>query len=272
MNTSYKVVFNKARGALMVVNEITSSVQAKGTKTVIAATVACLVSGTAIGVEYKATNNQTVNVGSDDTSYIVTELPDRNLGVYATQGGKLNILGKNIQISATGIGSDKYGKSAVYAVTRGSVALGNSKTESVDINAERFGIWVYGKLTDYPDSFGKIDVVAKKISINANEIGVMAQHNTDTAKAPDPASSVSLTADDITVTAKEIGFAAFSNSQISVNGNLTVTAPNALDVRGNSTTKINVDGKHTTVINGDIVFETPATPKDSHNSGKIINA
>ena len=37
MNSSYKVIFNKARGALMVVNEITSSVQGKGTKTVIAA-------------------------------------------------------------------------------------------------------------------------------------------------------------------------------------------------------------------------------------------
>ena len=34
MNTNFKVVFNKARGALMVANEITSSVQAKGTKTV----------------------------------------------------------------------------------------------------------------------------------------------------------------------------------------------------------------------------------------------
>ena len=37
MNSTFKVVFNKARGALMVVNEATSSVQAKGTKTVIAA-------------------------------------------------------------------------------------------------------------------------------------------------------------------------------------------------------------------------------------------
>ena len=34
MNSTFKVVFNKARGALMVVNEVTSSVQAKGTKTV----------------------------------------------------------------------------------------------------------------------------------------------------------------------------------------------------------------------------------------------
>lgn len=42
MNRNFKVVFSKARGALMVVNEATSSVQAKGTKTVIAAAVAAL--------------------------------------------------------------------------------------------------------------------------------------------------------------------------------------------------------------------------------------
>lgn len=36
MNSTFKVVWNKARGALMVVNEATSAVQAKGTKTVVA--------------------------------------------------------------------------------------------------------------------------------------------------------------------------------------------------------------------------------------------
>lgn len=47
MNRNFKVVFSKARGALMVVNEATSSVQAKGTKTVIAAAVAALSLGQA---------------------------------------------------------------------------------------------------------------------------------------------------------------------------------------------------------------------------------
>lgn len=48
MNSTFKVVFNKARGALMVVNEATSSVQAKGTKTVIAAAVTTLMAGGAM--------------------------------------------------------------------------------------------------------------------------------------------------------------------------------------------------------------------------------
>lgn len=47
MNSTFKVVFNKARGALMVVNEVTSSVQGKGTKTVVAAAVATMIAGVA---------------------------------------------------------------------------------------------------------------------------------------------------------------------------------------------------------------------------------
>ena len=53
MNKSFKVVFNKARGALMVVNEVTSSVQAKGTKTVIAAAVAALAAGGVAAAEWE---------------------------------------------------------------------------------------------------------------------------------------------------------------------------------------------------------------------------
>ena len=47
MNSTFKVVFNKTRGALMVVNEVTSSVQGKGTKTVVAAAVATMLAGVA---------------------------------------------------------------------------------------------------------------------------------------------------------------------------------------------------------------------------------
>ena len=63
MNSTFKVVFNKARGALMVVNEVTSSVQGKGTKTVVAAAVAAMIAGvsgsamaTGTDTEIKATD------------------------------------------------------------------------------------------------------------------------------------------------------------------------------------------------------------------------
>ena len=47
MNKTFKVVFNKARGALMVVNEATSSIQGKGTKTAVAVAAATMIAGVA---------------------------------------------------------------------------------------------------------------------------------------------------------------------------------------------------------------------------------
>ena len=51
MNKSFKVVFSKARSALMVVNEATSSIQAKGTKTVIATAAAAMIAGGAVAAQ-----------------------------------------------------------------------------------------------------------------------------------------------------------------------------------------------------------------------------
>ena len=47
MNKTFKVVFNKVRGAFVAVNEATSSVQKKGTKTVLAVAAAMVAGGVA---------------------------------------------------------------------------------------------------------------------------------------------------------------------------------------------------------------------------------
>ena len=78
MNKSFKVVFNKARGALMVVNEVTSSVQAKGTKTVIAAAVSTLMISGGIAAELPNPITNTnlpkleLNGTSTDTSKLIS--------------------------------------------------------------------------------------------------------------------------------------------------------------------------------------------------------
>ena len=70
MNKNFKVIFNKLRGSWMVVNELTSAVQAKGTKAVVVATTAVLTASVAVGVEAKpstlvSTSNQSVTTSSD---------------------------------------------------------------------------------------------------------------------------------------------------------------------------------------------------------------
>ena len=65
MNKSFKVVFSKARSALMVVNEATSSIQAKGTKTVIAVAAAMVAGGAVAAQDFYVGKDAVVTWGSD---------------------------------------------------------------------------------------------------------------------------------------------------------------------------------------------------------------
>lgn len=83
MNKSFKVVFNKARGALMVVNEVTSSVQAKGTKTVIAAAVAALAAGGVAAAEWVGAPEDLVSVSATQEW---EQVKDQNSFVHEGEG------------------------------------------------------------------------------------------------------------------------------------------------------------------------------------------
>ena len=71
MNKSFKVVFSKARSALMVVNEATSSIQAKGTKTVIAAAAAAMIAGGAVAAQPETGTANDVYIGTGVTHSLV---------------------------------------------------------------------------------------------------------------------------------------------------------------------------------------------------------
>ena len=74
MNKSFKVVFSKARSALMVVNEATSSIQAKGTKTVIAAAAAAMIAGGAVAATTSIVKDAaTLKDGTAYNSYTLYE-------------------------------------------------------------------------------------------------------------------------------------------------------------------------------------------------------
>ena len=71
MNKSFKVVFSKARSALMVVNEATSSIQAKGTKTVIVAAAAAMIAGGAVAAQPETGTANDVYIGTGVTHSLV---------------------------------------------------------------------------------------------------------------------------------------------------------------------------------------------------------
>ena len=113
MNKSFKVVFSKARSALMVVNEATSSIQAKGTKTVIAAAAAAMIAGGAVaaqpdkgattdvyigtGVVHSLTGDATTSKGNQiwDTTKQVWKTAEQDAKLEATStvilDGTLNV-------------------------------------------------------------------------------------------------------------------------------------------------------------------------------------
>ena len=78
MNKTFKVVFSKTRNALMVVNEATSCVQAKGTKTVIATAVAATIATIANGA-LAAESTPARNAGAfiNGTEYTISENNDK---------------------------------------------------------------------------------------------------------------------------------------------------------------------------------------------------
>ena len=127
MNRNFKVVFSKARGALMVVNEATSSVQAKGTKTVIAAAVAALSLGAGVAsaadsqtfddVQLNANTTLTITNGESDFVYTPTgtvtgTVGDKTDQTFAAKGDSLNtdadviLNGGDFAVDASGASKD----------------------------------------------------------------------------------------------------------------------------------------------------------------------
>ena len=106
-----------------------------------------------------------------------------------------------------------------------------------------------------------VDIKGNSLSINAisdtnDSIGIHVQ-NSSTA-AEDNKATVNVNAENTTIHAKT-ALSVMSQGVLNVNSNLTTEGKNAILTRGNSTVNINTEGKHTTNLNGDIVFDFDKT-------------
>lgn len=209
---------------------------------------------------YAVGQNVKMDVGEDGKTTSIVATGKGGQGIMTDTGAVLDVKGSSITVSAI----DESGR-GIAAWDGSTVNIGNEQTETVKVDGKSAGIISVAKGTT-------VNVVSKKIVVNSSDFGVHVQSNTEDPVAPKEHATLKLKADEITINSKSLGLSAFSNGQMDVTGNLTVTAENAIDVRGNSTMNINTDGKYTTVLNGNVVFETPNAPGDAQNSGKIINA
>ncbi len=217
MNKNFKVVFSKARNALMVVNEVTSSVQAKGTKTVIAAAVAAVAAGAAVAAEptnttLTETDKQIVYTGKDATDgkkldqYFVTAnkkdgatVTDKTADVFG-KDGKVDVLmrvdgDKRLVISNgafTNLGSPMEdvsgGRGALVSVAGGNAAITNVTFEGNKFASVKNGETLDGTgargLVLLSDS-GKLFVKDSAFKDNAGGFGTAIHVSSGTAEVID---------------------------------------------------------------------------------------
>ena len=257
-----------------VTSEKTRAVGIQGTQTVSTAVLVETTGNTDVNVRSGATaigvlqNGGTMKLGSEQSEKVsikttATEKDALALAIAVENGGKLTVDGKEISVESNGYG--------IQVTENSKVAIGTDKTESINIQAADLGLFV-SRVTGQEGP--QVTMKAKNISVKTDgDFGIHVQNSTEQKKAPENASSLSIAAENFNVKNQGgLGLSAFSNGKLDIDANVQVEAKNAIDVRGNSTVYINKDGNKSTVLKGDIVFETPNSPEDSQNSGKLINA
>ena len=194
--------------------------------------------GTALGVAVASTGTTT------------TPAPD---------GSKVTIHGAKIHVSAEG-------KTArgLYAQDNNKISVGNAGSD-IQISAKgEDAVGVLALEHGSVDLNGKNAVIKAESSGNQASEGIHVQNNnmTDT----DHRATVNVNTENTTIHA-DSALVAMSNSVLNVNSNLVTNGKNAILTRGNSDVNINMDGKHTTQLNGDIVFNY-----DGASSGTVIDS
>ena len=173
--------------------------------------------------------------------------------------GKVTIQGAKINVSAEG-------KTArgLYAQDNNRISVGNAGSD-IQISAKgEDAVGVLALVHGSVDLNGKNAVIKAESSGNQASEGIHVQNNdmTDT----DHRATVNVNTENTTIHA-DSALVAMSHSVLNVNSNLVTNGKNAILTRGNSDVNINMDGKHTTQLNGDIVFNY-----DGASSGTVIDS
>ena len=258
MNKSFKVVFSKARSALMVVNEATSSIQAKGTKTVIAAAAAAMIAGGAMAEGAGAVAVPTAVSEATVTGSLVWT-PD------ATDSSKSHYAGTDVTVvvtageAAAAWNETKHtiGNSTAMKLAGGQfVAAGNSETVGAMTGN---GVITWDATKDAVGSLTASGITLDKGEIN---IGVYDGKTEGSQKGSTVTSSVALNVAEGTlhtyVAAAETGAVKHDTATLSATGGVTLgtAAVEGLsagkDFNINSEVATNVSGTSVTYKQGSI--------------------
>lgn len=255
----------------------------KETKKLIAAGIVMALSCGAWG-SVSAEGNGVISAGEHTGESFVWKNVDEPYAVDTDSVGgnrTISITTKTIDIESS---SDKNQNVWVADAWNGNeLILGDSETKSITLKGDNSNKGLTGQVIGLMSNGqgSTVTVTAKDLDISvtgeraiAINVGNNTQYDGVTQPIPSDAAKMTINADRIHISSNDTGLGIFSNGQLTMNGDVTIDAPtDALGVRGFSTTNINAEGKHKTVINGDINFGTPNVQGgDGHNSGNKIDA
>lgn len=208
-----------------------------------------------------------------------------NFGIYALNSNSTGIF--NGEIISTDISPSDAWSVGVYAGKGGKLILGDRTKSSVTIKTTAsgqsvdnlsFAVWVDGA----ENTGGQIEIRGKTIDLCAQgstDSDVRAIHVATNSLQPNPSSKLILDADSINITAMKdsvdptdgtSGIVAMSTGEVYVTGNTKITAGNAILVRGNAVVSVNADGKHSTVINGNVNYNFDAPTSGTPVDAKVV--
>lgn len=263
MNRTFKVVFNKARGALMVANEVTSSVQKKGTKAVVAASVLSVMAGVAMADDFTWGNqvrvDGVVNVTSSVSAPAFGEekYDATSSKVEVVDGGELNISESGVNYGGAVISG---GKLTVSGQTSGfHTGTGNlPKAEAnfgaydqfdmtggeVELNTAR--IWIGALGSDYHD----MNLSGGKITLDNGGITGMS----GTQDGQTVGTTIKLSGSDIVVKAGDKNVINSVAVEMT-DGSLTVNSGATLQLTTYTKDGVEWANPYTDKVGGDILFK-----------------
>lgn len=215
--------------------------------------------GSAIQLGKDANSEVQISSSSKGTALGVAVASTGTTTTPAPDGSKVTIHGAKIHVSAEG-------KTArgLYAQDNNKISVGNTGSDIQIFAKGEDAVGVLALVHGSVDLNGKNAVIKAESSGNQASEGIHVQNNdmTDT----DHRATVNVNTENTTIHA-DSALVAMSNSVLNVNSNLVTNGKNAILTRGNSDVNINMDGKHTTQLNGDIVFNY-----DGASSGTVIDS
>ena len=304
MNKTYKIVFNRARKAMMVANELTHSAQKAGTKVLVTSSL-LLLTGTAIATPADYTSDYS---SDDDLTFSQTILPGAggNLnGIRAhKENTKVALTGTSLTVNLV-TNRSWTSPSSAYTFTGvcagalsgengAKLTLGSDKTNNISISVNTKGTGINSK--GHEEGLGSIGIWAANnytrtqtnngglITLNSDSVvidvssesgiayGILAQNST-THSTAEQKSEVIINANNTLINVRSgvsgnaSGLVGLSEGTIRINGNLTVNADSAIAARGNSVIRINENNNATVKLNGNINFNY-----DKATSGTDVDA